>query len=121
MRISPAELVVMEVLWNEAPLAASDITKALASRDWTSRTIKTMLSRLVDKGALTAAPDGRRHLYSPLIERGEHHRDAVKGFADRLFGGRAAPMVAHLAEADGLSAEDLNDLEDLVRSLKNDH
>lgn len=120
MRISPAELEVMEVLWTHSPLGASEITELLSDKDWTSRTIKTMLARLVDKGALEALPDGRRHIYTPLVERGEHHRDAVQSFAQRLFGGRAAPMVAHLADADGLTKEDLNELEELVRSLKHD-
>lgn len=120
MRISPAELEVMNVLWARAPQAASDISDALSDRDWNRRTVNTMLSRLVEKGALAADPDGRRHLYRPLIEQSDHHRAAVKGIADRLFGGRAAPMVAHLADADGLTRDDLNDLEDLIRSLKND-
>lgn len=120
MRISPAELDVMDVLWAESPRAAADISSALSAKSWSPKTIKTMLARLVEKGAVEAMPDGRRHLYRPLVAKEDHHRAAVSGIANRLFGGRAAPMVAHLADAEGLSADDLEELEALVRSLKND-
>ena len=69
-RISDAEHAVMEALWDKSPLAASDVCEQVcADRDWTMPTVKTLLSRLVAKGAVATEPDGRRFLYSPLIER----------------------------------------------------
>ena len=118
MRISPAELKLMEALWRAAPQGAAEVARAVASEGWSDRTVKTMLARLVQKGALRAEPDGRRHLYTPLVSRDAHRRAAARGLAGRLFGGRAAPMVAHLADGEGLSADDLDELEALVRTLK---
>lgn len=117
--ITPAELEVMEVLWAKSPLAASDVVARLAGRrDWSPQTVKTLLARLADKGALATARDGRRYLYTPRVERQAHARGAVRGLAERLFGGRAAPLVAHLADASDLSADDLDELEALVAKLK---
>ena len=118
MRISAAELKIMDALWRDAPSGAAEVAGAVAGEGWSDRTVKTMLSRLVQKGALRAEPDGRRHLYTPLIDHEAYRREAARGFAGRLFGGRAAPLVAHLAEGEGLSADDLDDLEALVRRLR---
>ena len=117
MRITEAERAVMEVLWSDAPQGAAEVARRLTDRDWSDRTVKTLLARLVEKGALRAEPEGRRYLYTPLIERAAHRRDAVRKLSQRLFGGRAAPMVAHLAD-EGLDADDLDALERLVAELR---
>ena len=118
MKISAAELVVMDALWRDAPAGAAEVATAVAAQGWSDRTVKTMLSRLVAKGALRAEPDGRRHLYTPLVGREDHRREAARGLARRLFGGRAAPIVAHLADGEGLAPDDLDALEALVRELR---
>ena len=118
MRITEAESAVMNVLWDDAPRGAAEVASALSHKDWSDRTVKTLLARLVEKGALRAEPEGRRYLYTPLIERAAHRRDAVRRLSDRLFGGRAAPMVAHLADADALDADDLDQLEALIAELR---
>lgn len=118
-RISEAELDIMAVLWAEAPLGASDIAaRVSASRAWSPTTVKTMLSRLVDKGALAAEAEGRRFLYRPLIERVSLAGAQTGRLVDRLFGGRISPLVAHLAERRDLEPEDLAELEKLIRELR---
>ncbi len=117
-RISEAELAVMEVLWADAPLTAAEVAARCADRGWSDRTVKTMLGRLLAKGVLAHAEDGRRYLYRPLVARAAYVATDVRRLVDRLFGGRAAPLVAHLAEADGLSDTDLAELEALVKELR---
>lgn len=116
--ISQAELDVMDVLWTESPLAASDVASRLSRKSWNIRTVKTLLSRLVEKQVIGTEQDGRRYLYSPLVSKEDYARGAVRKLTDRLFGGRAAPLVAHLAESDGLSDQDIADLEALLEELK---
>lgn len=118
-RISQAELTIMEVLWAESPLAASDVADRLSdAKDWNIRTVKTLLARLVTKNALSTTQDGRRYLYAPLVERETYAASATQRLTDRLFGGRAAPLVAHLAEGRGLTDEDIAELEALLQELK---
>lgn len=118
-RISEAEHAVMEVLWDQAPRTAAEVCEELCQRrDWSIATVKTLLSRLVAKRALATEPDGRRFLYRPLLERGDYRTSESRRLVDRLFGGRAAPLVAHLAEAEALSDDDIAEIEKLLKEMK---
>ncbi|HET8611529.1 MAG TPA: BlaI/MecI/CopY family transcriptional regulator [Sphingomonas sp.] len=119
-RISEGEQAVMEALWAaEAPLTAAEVAERIdPARGWSDRTVKTMLGRLLAKGVLAHEEDGRRYLYRPVVERADYAAGESRRLIDRLFGGRAAPLVAHLAEHEGLSAEDIAELEALLKELK---
>lgn len=118
-RISEAEHAVMEALWEESPLAATDVCeKVCAARGWSMPTVKTLLSRLVAKGAVATEPDGRRFLYRPLLERADYVGGESRRLVDRLFGGRAAPLFAHLAETEALSDDDIAEIERLLKELR---
>lgn len=111
----------MDALWNESPLAASDVAERVGERqDWSATTVKTLLSRLAAKGAVKTKRDGRRFLYTPALSRNDYAKKAASSLADQLFGGRAAPLVAHLAEGRGLEEDDIQELEALIRELKNE-
>ena len=119
MQISDAESVVMEVLWQRSPRAAEDVVAALAPRqDWQEATVKTLLNRLLKKGAIRAEKDGRRFLYSPAIERDSYVGSESRRFVDRLFGGRLSPLVARLAEEDVLDDDDIAAIEAILKELK---
>ncbi len=118
-RISEGEQAVMEVLWADAPLTAAEVAERISdARNWSERTVKTMLGRLLTKGALVHEEDGRRYLYRPAVERADYASRETRRLADRLFGGRAAPLVAHLAAGDGLTDQDIAELEALLKDLK---
>lgn len=118
-RISDAEHAVMEVLWKRAPLTATEVAdQVVREKDWSLQTVKTLLSRLAAKAVVGTERDGRRFLYSPLVERDDYLTGVSRNFVDRLFGGKVMPLVAHLAEADELSADDIREIEELLRELK---
>ena len=118
-RISEAEQAVMHVLWDEAPLSATQIAARIPDdRSWTLATIKTLISRLVGNNALAAKPDGRRFLYSPLITRHAMLEQESQLLVNRHFGGRAGPLFAHLAEREALTAQDIAEIEALIARMK---
>lgn len=118
-RISDAEQVVMEVLWEEAPLTATDVAARVdPARGWSERTVKTLLGRLLAKGVLAHREDGRRYLYRPTVARDDYVATESRRLVDRLFGGRAAPLVAHLAEREALSADDIAEIEAILKELR---
>ena len=118
-RISEAEHAVMEALWVKSPLTAAEVCESVcAERQWSMPTVKTLLSRLVNKGAVGTEPDGRRFLYRPLLERADYVGGESRRFVDRLFGGRAAPLFAQLAESEALSNEDIAEIERLLREMR---
>lgn len=118
-RITEAELAVMEALWDKSPLSATEVCNVVcARRDWSAATVKTLLGRLVAKDAVATAPQGRRFLYSPLIERADYVGGESRRLVDRLFGGRAAPLFAQLAESEALSERDLAEIEALLKEMR---
>lgn len=118
-RISDAEHAVMEVLWDESPLTASDVAERVApSRGWSANTVKTLLGRLLAKSIIAADEDGRRYQYRPLVERGDYVEGESRRLIDRLFGGKLTPLVAHLAERDALTDDDIAEIEALLKEIK---
>lgn len=118
-RISEAEQAVMEVLWRDSPLGATEVAERVdASRGWSDRTVKTLLSRLLAKGVIAHEEEGRRYLYRPVIEREDFVAQESGKLIDRMFGGRVTPLVAHLAERDLLTPRDIEEIEALLRELK---
>ena len=118
-RISDAEHAVMEALWDESPLTAQDVAERVApTRGWSANTVKTLLGRLLAKAVIAHEADGRRYLYRPLVERGDYVEGESRRLIDRLFGGKLTPLVAHLAERDALTAQDIADIEALLKDLR---
>lgn len=118
MKISAAESVVMQVLWRDAPQTADQIIAQVGKpQGWTMRTVKTLISRLLAKGAISAEPDGRRYLYSPVLTRDAYVTAESDGFVERVFDGRLAPMVLHFAERQKLDETDLDDIRKLLERI----
>jgi len=119
MQITDAELEVMRVVWARPGLSAADIHTALeGSQDWSRQTVKTLLARLTEKGALNVEPEGRKFLYTAALKQTDYEASATERFVDKVYRGRAAPLVAHLADSKGLTEEDIADLESLIERLK---
>src|SRR5215203_3935080 len=114
-RISDAEWTVMKVLWSRSPLAASDIIAELEQTErWHPKTVKTLLNRLVGKGALGFSREGKAYLYHPIVSEADCAGAASDAFLSRVFGGSLKPMLAHFMEKKRLSPEELKELKRLL-------
>ena len=121
MQVSEAEAQVMQVLLERHPRSAEEVVAALASStDWAEPTVKTLLNRLLNKGAIEAARQGRRYLYSPVLTRQAWTAQQSEGFLQRMFGGRVAPLVAHFSERGRLSDADVAELRRLLEEIDDD-
>ncbi|MBD8880314.1 MULTISPECIES: BlaI/MecI/CopY family transcriptional regulator [Rhodanobacter] len=117
--ISEAESHVMEVLWRRAPQSSEDIVAAVQqASDWHEKTIRTLLGRLVAKGAVNAEKDGRRYLYSPALARKQWQSQESHSLLDRVFGGRLSPLLAHFSEHEKLGAKDIAELRKLLDAIE---
>ena len=127
MQISEAESVVMGVLWKATAgygrgLAAEDVIAALSeARDWQEPTVKTLLNRLLKKGAIRATKEGRRYLYAPVLKRQDWVLGESQGLLERLFDGRVAPLVAHFSEQRKLTRKDIAELRKLLEEIDDEH
>ena len=118
-RISDAEHVVMEVLWDDSPLTAQEVVERVPEdRAWSANTVKTLLGRLLAKEAVAHEEDGRRYRYRPLVAREDYVVGESQRLIDRLFGGSLTPLVAHLARRDQLSSREIEEIESLLKELK---
>jgi len=116
MQISDAEAQVMEVLWRRHPLGTDEIAQALAGQQrWQLATVKTLVNRLLTKGAISADKDGRRYLYAPVLQRDAWVKEQSLGLVDRLFDGRLAPLVSHFSSHRKLKKADIDALRKLLK------
>jgi BlaI family penicillinase repressor len=117
--ISDAELVVMKAVWSHAPVTANQVVGALENQaDWKPKTIHTLLSRLVRKGALVFEKRGREHVFSPLIAAEDYAHAASRSFLMQLFGGEIAPFLACFLEREKLTPAELRELRRILDEKK---
>ena len=114
--ISDAEWDVMKVVWDHGPLTSGEVVRRLADeRDWKPRTVKTLLSRLVQKGAVAARGDEQgRYLYSARVTRQALARREAKSFLARVFDGAVAPALVHFIREADLSPKELAELKKIL-------
>ncbi|MFC1498855.1 BlaI/MecI/CopY family transcriptional regulator [Verrucomicrobiota bacterium] len=110
-KISDAEWEIMQIVWDHHPITANEIGEELSdSHDWDFRTIKTMLNRLVKKGALNYIPDGRSYIYSPAVSQEKCIREEGSRFLNRVFKGSTTPLIAHFLENNELPEKEIKEL-----------
>ena len=111
LQITEAEWEVMLSVWEAADQTAGEIiARTETLRDRSHRTIRTLLARLVEKGAVNVRVDGSRHLYSATVTRNECVRSAARSFSERFFSGNLQSLLMHFVENESLSSEELAEL-----------
>ena len=107
--ISDAEWEVMTVVWEKAPVSASDLVEVLEKRKgWHSRTTRTLLDRLLKKEVLKIKPDTKPALYEARVSMAKALRQESNSFMERVFGGEPLSMLLHLVDEADLSKADRN-------------
>jgi len=116
VRFSDAEWTVMNAVWDGAPVTARDVLDAVGDETaWAYTTVKTMLDRLADKGALEARRSDGATRYRPAVSRDEARRSATRSLAEKAFGGALGPMVHFLLGDRRLTKRERRELERLLK------
>ena len=119
MKLTEAEWRIMNVLWGRHPASARDVMESLAGEvDWAYTTVKTMLTRLVEKGVLEAEMRANTAYYTPLLERKDARRSALRGLLDTAFDGTFGTMMHFLVSNEELSEQEREELVKLFRERK---
>ncbi len=114
-KISESEWQVMKALWDEYPISSNRVVEILSeSTSWNPKTIKTLLTRLVKKGAVSHNNEGRSYLYFPVVEESVLAKAESKSFLKRVFRGALKPMIATMVESEDLSDEEIEELKSLL-------
>ena len=118
-RISPAEWQVMKIIWAGSPVLASEVIARLcADRKWHSKTIRTLLARLVKKRVIGYESQGRAYLYRPLVKAEDCIRNEGQSFLDRVFNGSAVSLVTHFLSGRSISDSERRELKLLLGGKK---
>ena len=121
MRISSAESQVMDALWRLGSLTPDGVVAEVGeAHDWAPGTVKTLITRLLKKGAIAGARTPQGYLYRPLVSRDDYVQAESRSLVDRLFGGEVAPLVAHFAEHRALTPKDVQQLKVLIAEIGDD-
>jgi len=117
-RISEAEWEVMEVVWRRNPITSVEVIDALkGEHGWAANTVRTMLARLIRKGALRCAREKGRHLYGPAVPRERCVKQEVNSLLDRVFGGAVQPALLFFVRNKKLSRAEIRQL----RAMLDEH
>ena len=109
----------MQVFWEKQPLTANEVAEYLFDiTQWNPRTVKTLINRLVKKGALGYEVDGRTYLYSALVKEDACVRSEGRSFLHRVFGGALTPMLVHFIEDEPLTNDEIDELERLLKEKR---
>ena len=115
INISDAEWIVMDAVWKRGTATAAEVIHDVAElRDWSHRTIRTLLARLVEKGVLNAAEQGHRYVYSPAVTRQRCVRSESRTFLEKVFGGDVSSLLLHFAKESRMPAEKVEQLKRML-------
>jgi BlaI family transcriptional regulator, penicillinase repressor len=119
LQISDSEWDVMERIWAAGPCTAADVIRQLrATHDWNHSTIRTLLARLVEKGALAYDVDGSRYIYRAAVSRQRCVRQVGRSFLEKAFGGDVAALLTHFVEESALDRHQIEQLRQLLAQKK---
>ena len=109
--IGDAELEIMKVIWKaKAPITSLDIGKEVEDKGWKKTTIATFLTRLVEKGVLSADKQGKLYYYTPLITEKEYRKSQTKNLIKSLYNGSVRDFAVSFFEEQKLSDDDIKEL-----------
>lgn len=118
--LTPAEWVVMKTVWHFGQCSALDVFNHVKTEhDWAVTTVKTMLSKLVQKGVVSTTEDGRRFLYSALVSSEELLKEAADSFLAKSTDDIKGQMLCYMVNQVKLSGDDIEELQSLLDQHKN--
>lgn len=122
IKVTDSELAVLEILWKGGEFTVRDLAEELYPDGGVSgyATVQILLQRLERKKCIKRDSRRRVHVYRSAAGREKIIVGHLQHLADRLLGGRLAPLVTHLVKMGKLSAEDRRVLRELLEETEQD-
>ncbi len=114
-KLGRVQLLIMQVLWDKGRATAREITDAInASEPIAHSTVQTLLRGLEEKGSISHEAEGRTFVFVPLVAEEKFKRNATRDLVQRVFGGNAGSLVAHLLMNENVSREEVDEIRKLI-------
>jgi BlaI family penicillinase repressor len=116
MRLTDTEWQLMNCLWEKHPATARGIAGRLPPQvKWAYTTIRTLLARLVEKGAVRESKEGNTSLYEPILTRENARRSALMTLVNQAFDGAYGPLMHFLINDPNLTPKQRQALEEALK------
>ena len=113
--LTPAELEIMQILWDRESAFVNDILAELPEPKPAYNTVSTIVRILEQKGYLAHKAYGRSHEYYPIIDRESYTKDFMVNVLNNFFGGSASRMVSFLSSNESISLEETDEILKLLQ------
>lgn len=115
LQMSDSEKEIMTIIWeNGGSIFISDLLKKVEqqNKNWKRTTVRTFLTRLMEKGYITAKRCGRVSEYTAALSEKEYLSLQTKTFVKHMFGGSVKSLLSSLLEQETLEQEEINCLKE---------
>ncbi|MBK1812188.1 BlaI/MecI/CopY family transcriptional regulator [Clostridium sp. YIM B02505] len=114
-KISNAEWEVMKIIWNQPQITSTNIIEELKNKtDWKPSTVKSLISRLLNKNAIGFNKLGSEYLYFALISEDECIKSESQSFINKVFNGSIKSMLLNFVESKEISETDIEELKNIL-------
>ncbi|HPG41259.1 MAG TPA: BlaI/MecI/CopY family transcriptional regulator [bacterium] len=118
MKLSDAEWQIMNALWKKHPATARELMEQMpADNDWAYTTVKTMLTRLISKDAVSEHKRGNTSVYEPLVSQQKARSSALKSLFEKALDGALEPVMHYLVEERKLSEKERRKLIQILEAM----
>lgn len=119
VELTEAEWSVIKAVWETEPCTAPAIQEKLFKpTGWHYSTVRTLMDRMVAKGVLAAKKAGKLTIYTSAVTRAEAQRGELFYALKHAFNGALTPMVQCLLDSKDLKADELAELEAMIKARK---
>jgi predicted transcriptional regulator len=116
---TPAELEILQVLWQRGPSTVRDVHETLSQGRATGyTTVLKLLQIMTDKGLVARDETRRAHVYAPRLPEGQTQRQMVRDLLDRVFAGSAMDLVIHALSARKTSRDEIARIRRLLDEIE---
>ena len=111
IKISDAEFEVMKIIWKKSEVTSMDVVQGLNSNKWKINTIRTLIKRLLDKGAIEIIrQEGNRYIYKAAIDENEYRKAATKDLVKKLYNNSVSDFVAEYCENNNVTSDEIKEV-----------
>ena len=119
LKITDAEWEIMRVVWAQGKATSRGIIQVLEDKmNWKASTIKTLISRLVEKGALDTEQEGRKYIYSAKLTEEASLDDSISDMLARICNKKAGEVIGDMLTNAPLSQSDIEELMSILKEKK---
>lgn len=114
--ISDAELIIMQILWENESLTAKQIIESIEDHSWNEKTIRTFINRLVEKEAVSKEMTSEGFKFNAILTKKEYYRDSNHSFLKKMYSGSVKNMFMNFIEDENISDEEMKEIRDFINS-----